>query len=176
MNPQQTSCPQKRHDELIVQDIGSETIIYDEKRSHAHRLNHAAALVWSHCDGQRTIADLAAVLQANAKLQAGSESAVSEDVVWLALERLEKEHLLQDKLVRPENTPRITRRHILKKGAMAGGMALLVPVVQSIVAPTPAMALSVGCAKRGEIYSPTRPCCPGLVQQRGRCVGHSGQP
>lgn len=169
MNPQQIR-PQKRYEGLVAQDIGSETIVYDEKRSHVHRLNHAAALVWSHCDGQRTVADLAAVLQAEADLQADTEIAVSESVVWLALERLEKEHLLQGKLARPENMPRVTRRDILKKGALAGGLALLLPVVQSMAAPTPAMALSAGCATRGQVYSPTRPCCPGLTQQRGRCV------
>ena len=161
--------PRKRQEELVVQEIGDETIIYDERRNHAHRLNRTAALVWSHCDGQRTVADLVSVLQRE------TDALVTEDMVWLALNRLEKEQLLQEALVRPEGVARITRRDVLRKAAIAGGMALIVPVVQSIAAPTPAMALSVGCAKLGQTYSPTRPCCPGLLPQRGKCFGRTGR-
>ena len=161
--------PRKKQEDLVVQEIGDETIIYDERRNHAHRLNRMAALVWSHCDGQRSAADLAAMLQRE------TDARVTEDMVWLALNRLEKEQLLQEALVRPEDAVRITRRDVLRKAAVAGGAALLIPVVQSVVAPTPAMALSVGCAKLGQTYSPTRPCCPGLIAQRGKCYAPNGR-
>ena len=164
-----TMNPRKRQENLVVQEIGDETIIYDETRNHAHRLNHTAGLVWSHCDGQRTIADLAAVLQR------GTDALVTEEVIWLALDRLEKEQLLVEPLVRPADATRITRRDVLKKAALVGGMTLMIPVVQSMVAPTPAMAMSIGCAKLGQTYSPTRPCCPGLLPQRGKCFGRTGR-
>ena len=155
--------PRARQENLVVQEIGDETIIYDEKSNHAHRLNRTAGLVWSHCDGQRSVADLVSVLQRE------TDALVTEDMVWLALDRLEKEQLLQEKLVRPEDVARITRRDVLRKAALVGGMTLLIPVVQSMVAPTPAMAMSIGCAKLGQTYSPTRPCCPGLLSLRGKC-------
>lgn len=162
--------PHRRQEDLVVQEIGDETIIYDERRNHAHRLNRTAALVWSHCDGQRTVADLVSVLQRE------TDALVTEDMVWLALNRLEKEQLLQEALVRPEDAVRLTRRDVLRKAAIAGGVALMVPVVQSVVAPTPAMAMSVGCAGRGQTYDlPTRPCCPGLIMRLGRCVSIAGQ-
>lgn len=162
--------PYARQEELVIQTIGDETIIYDERRHHAHRLNRAAGLVWSHCDGQRSVADLLSMLQRE------TDARVTEDMVWLALNRLEKEQLLQEPLVRPADAVRITRRDVLRKAALVGGMTLMIPVVQSMVAPTPAMAMSIGCAKRGQTYSPTRPCCPGLIQRLGRCVSIAGQP
>jgi len=160
--------PQARREELVVQEIGDETIVYDEKRNHAHRLNRTAAQVWQHCDGHHTVADLQAVLQQQ------TDVLVTEDIVWLALDKLEKEQLLTEPLARPVHAVKITRRDVLRKAALVGGMTLMIPVVQSMVAPTPAMALSIGCAKRGQTYSPTRPCCPGLVAQRGKCFGRAG--
>ena len=163
--------PQARHDRLAVQKLGDETIIYDEQRNHIHRLNPTAALVWRHCDGRRTAGDLALVVQG----ELGSP--VTEEMIWLALDRLEKEHLLQDRLVRPEEALQITRRQMLRKAALVGGATLLLPVVQSMAAPTPAMAISIGCATRGQTTQVGRPCCNGLVEGRGgRCIpGLRGQ-
>lgn len=162
--------PHARHDRLVVQELGDETVIYDEQRNHIHRLNQTAALVWRHCDGQRTANDLAVAVQA----ELGSP--VTEEMVWLALDRLEKEHLLQDPLVRPVRTVQITRRQMLRKAALVGGATLLLPVVQSMVAPTPAMALSIGCATRGQSTGGGRiPCCAGLTEIRNRCTTTRGR-
>jgi len=156
--------PRARQDGLIVQELGDEVVIYDEQRNHVHRLNQTAGLVWRHCDGHTTVADMVSLLQGTLSVP------VTEDMVWLALDRLEKEHLLHDRLVRPEATERITRRQVLRKAALVGGATLLIPVVQSMAAPTPAMAMSAGCADVG--MSPLgRPCCPGLRVVRGRCYG-----
>ena len=160
--------PQAQNERLVVQQMGDETVIYDEQRNHIHRLNQTAAIVWRHCDGRRTAADLAQVAQD----ELGSP--ITEEMVWLALDRLEKGHLLQEKLVRPGAQGQVTRRQMLRKAALVGGAALLLPVVQSMVAPTPAMAMSLGCATRGQTAQPNRPCCTGLQEGRGnRCVSSS---
>ncbi len=168
-------APQARQERLVVQELGEETIIYDEQRNRIHRLNPTAALVWRHCDGRRTTGDLARVVQG----ELGSpvtEEPVTEEMVWLALDRLEKEHLLQQPLVRPEVVMQITRRQMLRKAALVGGATLLLPVVQSMVAPTPAMAMSIGCATRGQTATPTRPCCNGLFAgPGGRCTSGRGR-
>ena len=163
--------PQARNERLVVQQMGDETVIYDEQRNHIHRLNQTAALIWRHCDGRRTAADLARVAQD----ELGSP--MTEEMVWLALDRLEKGHLLQDKLVRPDKEGQVTRRQMLRKAALVGGATLLLPVVQSMAAPTPAMAISIGCATRGQTTQVGRPCCNGLVEGRGgRCIpGLRGQ-
>ena len=162
--------PKARQDQLVVEQVGDETIIYDEQRNHIHRLNQTAALVWRLADGRRAVGDLAIMLQDELA------SPVTEEVVWLALDRLEKAHLLQEKLTRPEAALQITRRQALKRAALVGGMTLLLPVVQSIVAPTPAMAASVSCRGRGFAYNyPTHPCCPGLFPVNGKCVDRGGR-
>ena len=159
--------PQARHERLVVQQMGDETVIYDEQRNQIHRLNQTAALVWRNCDGRRTTADLALIVQS----EIGSP--MTEEMVWLALDRLEKGHLLQARLARPEAQGQVTRRQMLRKAALVGGVTLLLPVVQSMVAPTPAMAMSLGCATRGQTVQPGRVCCAGLQEGRGgRCVSN----
>lgn len=162
--------PQARHERIVVQQMGDETVIYDEQRNQIHRLNQTAALVWRHCDGQQTAAELARTVQN----ELGSP--MTEEMVWLALDRLEKGHLLQEKLERPEADGHVTRRQMLRKAALVGGAALLLPVVQSMVAPTPAMAMSLGCATRGQVARGSRQCCAGLAVGRGgRCESPGGR-
>ena len=169
--------PQARQDGIVVQEIGDETIIYDEQRDHVHRLNQTAAMVWRHCDGRHTVAALVGALQGEVA------TPVTEDMVWLALDRLEKEHLLQTPLARVEEAGRVTRRQVLRKAALVGGVSLLLPVVQSMVAPTPAMAASTNCAGHGQTYDYTglstggiRPCCSGFTPgPRGKCVDRTGR-
>ena len=157
--------PQARNERLVVQEMGDETVIYDEQRNHIHRLNQTAALVWRNCDGRRTVTDIVRAAQN----ELGSP--ITEEAVWLALDRLEKGHLLQSRLARPEATGQVTRRQMLRKAALVGGATLLLPVVQSMIAPTPAMAMSIGCATRGQSTSGGRiPCCNGLVEIRQRCT------
>ncbi len=120
--------PHARQDNLVVQEVGDELVVYDKERYRAHRLNRSAALVWRHCDGKTTVADLAALLQSELNAPA------DKGLVWLALDQLGKAHLLREKMTRPTNTRGVSRRQILRKlGAAAA--AVLVPVVTSLVAP-----------------------------------------
>ena len=52
-------------------------------------------MVWKHCDGSTTIAEMAQLLEDELK------TPVTDEVVWLALERLRKSHLLREPFVRP---------------------------------------------------------------------------
>ena len=98
-----------------------------------HALNPTAALVFEHCDGQTTPAELATRLETDLNVPD------AEKLVWLSLDRLEKAHLLEEK-VPPGNGKRgLTRREVLK---MAGISLALLPVVKSIVLPTPMLAAS----------------------------------
>ena len=161
--------PRARQDGLVVQELGEEVVIYDQQRHRVHRLNRAAALIWRHCDGQATVSELAGILQGELSAPV-TENGLAEDLIRLALDRLDKAHLLQDPPAWPEAAERITRRQALRKAALVGGLTLLLPVVQSIAAPTPAMALSVPCAGIGQPPM-GRPCCPGLRVIGGRCYG-----
>ena len=166
--------PLARQEQLVVQEVADETIIYDEQRDHVHRLNRTAALVWRYCDGSHTVAALAQAVSRELSAAPGVSAPVTEDVIWLALDRLDKEKLLQGTLIRPEGVGQISRRDVLRKAALIGGLSVLIPVVQSVVAPTPAMAMSIGCAKRGQQFSDTRPCCPGLRPVGNLCGDRGG--
>lgn len=117
--------PEARTDQVIVQDVGDEVVVYDERTSAAHHLNKTAALVWKLADGRRPVGEIAAAL--NRALDVPND----EDFVHLALAELDKAGLLARPLPTGEL---ITRRQLF------GVAAALLPLVASIVAPTPAMA------------------------------------
>ena len=123
--------PKARRDDLIVQELPTELLIYDRKTHRAHCLNTSAACVFKNADGSRNVAEIA---------RAASESLgapFSEDLAWLALEELERNALLETPLPMPPGGA--TRRDVIKGGAIA---AALLPVILAITAPTPASAQS----------------------------------
>src|SRR5688500_2189312 len=72
--------PIARRENLLVEEIGGEVVVYDRESDRAHSLNQTAALVWRHADGERSVAELAALV--------GSEFGAPADVelVRMALE------------------------------------------------------------------------------------------
>jgi hypothetical protein len=129
--------PQARTEKLLIQEVGDELIVYDETRDRAHRLNATATTVWRHCDGKTDVADLACLLAK--KLDLPPE----EDLIWLALSRLDTAHLLRGPVQQPDAAS-VSRRTVVRKIGTVGTLALLLPVVTSIMAPTPAMSQSCG--------------------------------
>jgi len=120
--------PKSRHNGLLVDHVGDETIIYDETRQEAHSLNRSASLVWEHSDGARSVQQLAALV--------GSELGIEPDesVVEYALDKLANAHLLE--------TSSVSRRDLVRKMTFAGAAAIALPVVLSIASPSAAMAAS----------------------------------
>lgn len=125
--------PQARYDDLVIEEMADEVLVYDLASNKAHCLSHTAAAVWKRCDGQRGIDELAC--------QTGTDLGVpvDADVVWFALEQLSHAHLLQQRVVRPPGGMQITRRALF---ARAGAVAAAA-VVTSIVAPTAVQAASL---------------------------------
>jgi hypothetical protein len=114
--------------------VDDELLVYDLERDKAHCLNEAAALVFEHCDGERSVAELAE------RVSARSGAPVDEQVVWRALLRLADEHLLAEPFSPPSGME-LSRRQVLARIGVAGAAAgLALPTVKSIVAPTAAQA------------------------------------
>lgn len=129
--------PASRRDQLLLQPVGDDLVVYDERTHKAHRLNATAALVWQRADGERAVHDLAAdlrcVLQASDGPQGSAvDEETSEELVRLALEELDRAGLLIRAL--PAVNELMTRRKMITVAAA------LLPVVASIMTPTPAMA------------------------------------
>lgn len=113
---------------MLTQEVGHELVVYDERTHEAHRLNRTAALVWRLADGRRSVAELASLVHAAIGVPE------DEEFVRLALAELDLVGLLAQPL--SETSGLISRRHLFQVAAY------LLPVVASIVAPTPAMAQS----------------------------------
>jgi len=120
--------PKARLDGLLTEQVGDETIVFDGERQEAHSLNRSASIVWRHSDGTHTVPQLAGVLGEELGIEA------NESLVEYALDRLAGARLLE------ENS--VTRRDALRRMSFAGAAAVALPVVLSIIAPTPAMAAS----------------------------------
>ena len=143
MEAKDRNAPLARKKGLVVRELEDEVLIYDRERHQAHSLNRVAALVWRHCDGKTSVADLSALLQQETGVP------TNEELVWLALNRLGRAHLLRERLSLPAGVSSPSRRALLRNAAMVGGLVL----VTSVVAPEAAYATSIctGC--------PTGNCC-----------------
>jgi len=128
MQQQHPQYPKARHNDLLVEKVGDETIIYDGERQLAHSLNRPASIVWQNSDGTHSVPQLAQLLGA----ELGVEP--NDSVVEYALDKLGSANLLDDN--------NVSRRDVVRRLSFAGAAALALPVVLSVVAPTEAMAAS----------------------------------
>jgi Coenzyme PQQ synthesis protein D (PqqD) len=144
--------PRARTEDIVVQTLPDEVLVYDLKRHEAHCLNPTAALVWKHCDGQTTAAQLAQILQQAMRVP------VPEEVVWLGLQQLHKARLLTEREHTPASEDRISRREVVRRLGWATAAAL--PLVTSIVTPTASEAAS--CLASGAACTTGAQCCSGV--------------
>ena len=151
INSQKT--PEARKRGLLVEELEDETLVYDLKTHAAHCLNRSAALVWRECDGKTTVAEMATLLG-----EVGLEG--DESLVWMALDRLDKAGLLLESATPPGSQIRLTRKEMLRAVAAATGMTLLIPAVDSVVAPLAAQAAS--CLTGAQCRALRAPNCTGL--------------
>src|SRR5262249_20770608 len=121
----------------------------------AHCLNRGAAELWRHCDGRRSIDDLARHLYGDLPAERG------EQVVRLGLERLRRRGLVEG--IGKQAVVDRERRELIGRLAMAAAAGLAIPLVSSAMAPKPGYAVS--CGLTGS------PCNNGLECCSGVCLG-----
>ncbi len=126
--------PVARKQDIIVQELKGEVLVYDLKIDKAFCLNETSALVWQLCDGESSVAEISRTV--GKKLN----SPANEDLVWLALDQLKKENLLANSEEVVANFDGMSRREVIKKVGLATMIAL--PIISSLVAPTAAQAQS----------------------------------
>ena len=126
--------PEARQEDLIVEVLPDETLVYDLKRDKAHCLNPTAALVWSRCDGETSVSKMAALLETELGLPQ------DDSLVWMALDRLGRKNLLEGPVALPAEAATYSRREMMKTLGRVAGLTLLLPVVSSIIAPLAAQA------------------------------------
>ena len=141
-----------RNDNVIVQDVFGELLVYDLERDIVRRLNRVAAAIWKECDGHKNVAEIARAVAPQ------FEGQVNEQVVFLALHRLSRSHLLTGPAPEMPGGKRVSRREWIKRMGIAA-----VPVVTSMAVPTAAQAASCfpalhACTSNGQCCSGT--CLP----------------
>jgi hypothetical protein len=133
----------------LVRDLGEELVVYDLERHQAHCLNRTAAFVFRHNDGGTTAGEIAERLQAELNV------AADEDLVWLAVEQLEKARLLDHTPPRLERAGQSRREMVHRVGL---GLAVLLPAVASILVPSPAEAAATCVPAASCATSSGSPC------------------
>lgn len=133
------STAPERKENLLVQKLGDEVIVYDRTSHRAHSLNRTAALVFEKLDGKH---DLPGVARHVGKALGRSRQ---EEIVANAVNDLAAADLLRPGAVLP--------RRSLLRGLAAG----LLPVVVSIAVPPAAAAAS--CVALGDPCSSSSECC-----------------
>jgi hypothetical protein len=139
--------PRARVD-CLSREFGDELLVYDQQRNVGHCLNPTAAAAWKLCDGEKSTSEVAKLLTQQLS------APVDESVVQLAVEELSKARLLVG-TERPIR--RTSRRNAIRTLGIAGAIAL--PLVTSLVAPTPARAAS--CLANGMPCVSNAQCCTG---------------
>jgi len=151
--------PKARVENLVVQELQDEVLIYDLVTNQAHCLNASAAFVWKNCDGHTSHDQIVSAFAANWSCDS------PRDLVEHAIEQLHESHLIQS----PQITSRSSsRRQLLKNLGLASAAAL--PLVQSLVAPK-ALYASVNCACVSNADCIVQTSCPAMTcGPSGQCV------
>ncbi len=166
--------PRARQDELVVEELQDETLVYDLKRHNARCLNRTAAVVWRCCDGQTSVAEVAELLEEQ------SATPTDEAVVWMALDRLDRAHLLREPVTLPTDRAQYSRREMLRTLRRAAGISLLLPVIESIVAPLAAAQAScvTSCSGIANCIlcsgNCNKKCCNGVCLGKGKAKKQCG--
>lgn len=121
-----SKLPKAKTADLVVQESGKELLLYNLTANKAFCLNETSAIVYQSCDGKTTFAELK------------KQSHFSDELIFLALEELKRENLLEENYSSP--LERLSRRQAVKKIGLSSLSAL--PVITSIVAPTAAASAS----------------------------------
>lgn len=163
------NLPHARSTDIVLQTLGGEILIYDLTTHKAYNLNETSAAVYSSCDGKTSFEELRA------------KTGFSDDFIFLALDELRKENLLENSIEYDSPFKGMSRREAIRKVGLASMIAL--PVISSLVAPTALMAQSAGgvapgSRTLGESCTTSTDCASGAPNCNSGtcCVGPGSQP
>ena len=127
--------PMSRKNDLVIQQLDGERLVYDLKANKAFCLNNTSSIVWDLCNGRRSAREIRDVISAKFKTN------IDENFVSLALIQLEKDGLLETS--GDSYFEGLSRREVIRKIGFVSVVAL--PMITSVVAPEAIFAQSA-CA------------------------------
>jgi len=154
--------PFARSEHLVIQNVGDETVVYDEASKTAHALKPLAAAVFMYADGNNSIGEIAEL--ASYRLN----RAIAENDVKDAVAELDACALLQSAPGLLEQG--VSRRTALKAFAAAGAGTML---VSSVAAP---FASATTLSNYGNPYSCAYVDKDGAIADSGTDANQSGDP
>lgn len=119
--------PLARTQDVVVQELGEEILVYDLKIHKAFNLNETSSKVYQACDGKTTFEELK------------RRHKFTDDLIYLTLDQLKDENLIEDYQAKFAG---VSRREVIRKVGLATMIAL--PVIIGLTAPTAIQALSCG--------------------------------
>ncbi len=160
--------PVAKKEKIVIQELPDELLVYDLSTDKAFCLNKTSAFVWKSCDGTKDVTAITQLMEKEFK------SPIDEDLVWLALDQLGKDRLLD---VKPENKfSGYSRREVIRRVGLASVIAL--PIIASLAAPVAAQVATCSGASDGTpCQNNNRICCGGVCCPAGvhECDTSSGQ-
>ncbi len=175
MNPK----PLARQSDIVVQQSGDETLIYDLKTNKAVCLNDTSAAVWKLCNGKRNVSEISDELSVKFK------APITQELVMLALNQLGKDGMLKN-IDTPTYFEGLSRREVIAK--IGFGSLVALPMISTLVAPRAANAQScysgvmipsgnlppatpMSCASKSpcHLYC-QQDCCNGATDSHITCV------
>lgn len=158
--------PLSRQTDIVVRELRGEILIYDLQTNLAFCLNETSALVWQACDGTKTVGEISNHISFQLKLP------VTEDFVWLALDQLKNDNLLEEDSIASNPFEGLSRREVIRKIGYASLVAM--PVIASLIAPTAAHAQSGGCFGDNNAGQNALGCtCNSATDCQSNCCGRT---
>ena len=122
--------PVARSEQIVSQAVDGEVVIYDRSNQRAHCLSPEVAAVWSACDGTRAAEGIAQFLD------------YATTAVEATLALLADSGLLAPPSSGREDGRAVSRRSLLRRGAVAGAAAVGVGTIVSVRVPPAEAAVS----------------------------------
>jgi hypothetical protein len=128
-------APRRIKEQISVQTVAAETLVYDERRHMAFCLNLSCSAIWRLATGEHTIGEISQA----ASIELGTE--ISEEFAMFAVEEMRRDGLIEPSGAVVAAEP-VSRRILLQR--LGAGGVMLLPAVAAIIAPTAAQAYR-GC-------------------------------
>lgn len=123
--------PQSKQENLVIQNIDKELLIYDLNDGKVYCLNETSAFIWNNLDGKTNLEGL------RSKISRQFKKDVEQEFVLLALHELRKVNLI-DEATMPLENRKFNRREAVRRIGLT--TAITLPMISSIVAPLAAFA------------------------------------
>ncbi len=163
--------PKADSSKFVIQELPDELLLYNLDTNRAFALNHTSGFVWQNCTGEKSVKEIAEDLEKELHQN------VPEDLIWLTLERLQSEKLIEIEDPSLISELKVNRRKMLKSAGLASLVAL--PLISSMIAPQPVNAQSgiiemvcFACLTKTHEFNDCATICQDIVL--GDCHNNAG--